>query len=66
MSRSKISINSREELGGYCPHRRAHLLENIEENSADLKIKRAEKKKKKEKYKNKNTHAENAQQDGIF
>ena len=29
--RSKTNINSREEIGGYCPHRRKWLLANIEE-----------------------------------
>ena len=28
--RSKTNINSREEIGGYCPHRRKWLLANIE------------------------------------
>ena len=32
MRRGKLSINSREKLGGYCPHRRGHLLQNIDEN----------------------------------
>ena len=40
--RGDLSFNSREELGGYCPHCRAHLLENIYENKADLKLKRDE------------------------
>ena len=47
MDRPKHSINSREELGGYCPHRRRHVIENIFENRADLKLKRAEIKRKK-------------------
>ena len=48
MRRSAISLNSREELGGYCPHRRVHLLENIEENKNDLKIIRTEKQRRKQ------------------
>ena len=52
MDRAKISINSRDELGGYCPHRRKHIIENIYENRADLKIKRAESKKKKKQREN--------------
>ena len=47
MGRSALSINSREELGGYCPHRRTHILENIFENKSELKLKRAENKRKK-------------------
>ena len=50
MKRSKTSLNSRDELGGYCPHRRAYILENIFENRADLKIKRTEAKRKKAEY----------------
>ena len=33
--RSKFNINSREEIGGYCPHRRKWLLSNIEEVKAE-------------------------------
>ena len=29
MERSSNSLNKNEELGGYCPHRRRHLLCNI-------------------------------------
>ena len=29
MDRSKNSLNKKEELGGYCPHRRKHLICNI-------------------------------------
>ena len=47
MHRSSISINTREELGGYCPHRRVHLLQNINENKQNLKSIRAENKRKK-------------------
>ena len=50
MKRSEISINDREELGGYCPHRRAHLIINIQENKENLKEVRAENKRKKEEY----------------
>ena len=51
MMRSKLSINDREELGGYCPHRRAHLIVNIQENKENLKEERAENKRKKEEFK---------------
>ena len=50
MRRGTLSLNSREELGGYCPHRRGYLLENIGVNKEDLKLKRIEKQCKKELY----------------
>ena len=53
MRRGSLSLNSREELGGYCPHRRGFLLENISENKNNLKEKRAERKRLKELYKEK-------------
>ena len=53
MKRNSKSINSRMELGGYCPHRRVYLLDHIKSNEAELKLKQAEKKRKKQKH-NKN------------
>ena len=29
MKRDVLNINSREEIGGYCPHRRGWILKNI-------------------------------------
>ena len=46
--RSILNINSREEIGGYCPHRRKWLLSNIEVVKAE---RRKEIKKKKEENK---------------
>ena len=47
LNKDKLSINSRDELGGYCPHRRAHLISHIKSNADVLKEKAAEKKQKK-------------------
>ena len=51
MRRDAKSINCRLELGGYCPHRRKHLLSHIESNKEVLKQKAQEKKRKKPKIK---------------
>ena len=45
------SINKRDELGGYCPHRRTHLLSHISSNKEVLKEKAKQKKEKQKKYK---------------
>ena len=43
MNRDEKSVNSRLELGGYCPHRRGYLLSQIKSNSEVLKAKAAAK-----------------------
>ena len=37
MNRNYLSINKREEMGGYCPHRRQHLLINSKLNKEAIK-----------------------------
>ena len=37
LNKPKISVNTRLELGGYCPHKRKYLLSNIESNKATKK-----------------------------
>ena len=38
MKRSVLNINSREEIGGYCPHKRGWLLKNIKSEKVSRKI----------------------------
>ena len=49
--RSKLNVNSKEEIGGYYPHKRGWLLCNIEEVKAERKkqiaIKKSENKARK-------------------
>ena len=37
MKRDTLNINSREEIGGYCPHRRGWLLKNIASEKIERK-----------------------------
>ena len=37
MKKDEKSINKREEMGGYCPHRRRHLLINSKQNKENMK-----------------------------
>ena len=34
LNKPKNSVNTRLELGGYCPHKRKHILANINSNKA--------------------------------
>ena len=52
MSRSSISLNHRDELGGYCPHKRVHLLNAIQYNKEVMKERAKAKKKIKKARKN--------------
>ena len=45
MHKDDKAINSRKELGGYCPHRQNHLISHIKSNADVLKQKAEEKKK---------------------
>ena len=45
MDRGSLSLNKREEMGGYCPHKRAHLICAIKSNKEVMKIKAVNKKK---------------------
>ena len=53
LNKPKISVNSRLELGGYCPHKRKHILANINSNKAVKKEEKRIREANKERYKRK-------------
>ena len=50
LRKNKLALNTRKELGGYCPHRRKYFLKNIKSNDQVRKDELAKKKANKEHY----------------